>query len=144
MTSRISRIVPSVGLLIALSACSPCDTQVLATVPSPDGELQAVHWLASCGALSSGTVGVTIASSDSEFDADAVPDANTVFQYRATLTGEGGYSLVVADTITWTSNRHLRIAYDARRPVLRKTALLDDVQIRFRSHRPSAATPPQN
>ena len=144
MTSRNGLAGPFVGLLIAFSACSPCNTQVLATVPSPDGELHAVHWLAYCGALSSGNVGVTIASRDSEFDADAVPDPNTVFEYLATLTGEGGYTRVVGDTITWTANRHLRIAYDARRPVLRKTTVLDDVQIRFRSHRPTAATPPQN
>ena len=134
-------VLYSLALLVALTACD-CDTQILNRVPSPNGELHAVRWTRNCGAMSSGSVGVTLLAAEHEFDVD--DPLGTVFQYRIELPPERGFTPIVSDTVAWNSNSQLVIAFDARRPVVRQTIRLADVNIRFRPHHPGIANAPQN
>ena len=151
------------GLAAALTACFECKADLLDRVPSPNNELHAVRWYRSCGAMHSGTVGVNLLPRDRPFDADDPIDHTTVFLYRAELTGDivdtvshdpvivrtrvssrAEPTPVVPDTVAWTSNGELAIAYDDRRPVLRQMIRLNYIAIAFRSHRPAIARAPQN
>ena len=142
-------------LSAALAGCGLCETEVLNRVPSPNGELHAVRWYGSCGAMHSGTVGVNLLAADQAFDPDDHLNSRTVFQYRAELMGGSRDTVVVVssradstpvvpDTVAWTSNSELVIAYDDRRPVIRQMIRLGDVRIAFRAYRPAITEPPQN
>ena len=144
----------ALGLAISVTACFDCSTELLSRVSSPNGEVDAVRWYRNCGAMHSGSIGITLLAPDEDFDRDEPLDLRTVFQYRVEVVPVPGETLhiggsappipIVADTVVWQSDHELVVAYDARRPVIRQVVQLGDVTMSFRSHYLKIPKPPQN
>lgn len=114
--ATVRRLWTAVGLL-HLCACSPCENEVIHSVPAPSGRLKAVVFHRGCGA----TVGINTQVS--------------IVEARRELPDDGGNVLIVDDeahlALQWMSDTTIAISGVPAHQCVKKEVEVAGVNVRY-------------
>jgi hypothetical protein len=118
--------------LTASSGClSPCDNELVSTHPSPDGRLQAVIFIRSCGATTPVVTELSVLPADARVPPHGWP--NTL-----ALTDDPGHPIqrnheAIDVLLKWTSPRRLEVSYPRAALVGKRAVNVSGVNIEYAS-----------
>lgn len=127
----------SVGLVVTLTACDPCDNRILQELPNPTGTTKAVIFQRSCGSFGGTSTHISVlpVSAQQLIAGGNVFSADTADGLAPALPSGGPPAVV-----TWANAQNLYVTYDSRVRVFHAEKQINDVAISYEA-RSAAAKP---